>query len=223
MGRYKFKALGDGATPLPQKWVRRAGMEERRGGQGLGTGRGLGNVWRKEFDSPGLGSARSPPALCPWASRLSPYLIRPVKIRPAHHQAAVRLTCDPAGQARHNFWHDGCSFFFSLQLLFLEPGNTLHSPLPTPGAGGVLHSSSEVGGRQLDTDFSSRRTAFPATASQIGLEGKIIPFQGLLPSVCPELIVSWTLCFQQSLNLTSPCKVETSILQINTKGLREVP
>lgn len=77
------------------------------------------------------------------------------------------------------------------------------------------------GRRQLDTDFSSRRTAFPATASQIGLEGKIIPFQGLLPSVCSELIVSWTLCFQQSLNLTSPCKVETSILQINTKGLRE--
>ena len=39
-------------------------MEERRGGQGLGTGRGLGNVWQKEFDSPGLDSQPDHLQLC---------------------------------------------------------------------------------------------------------------------------------------------------------------
>lgn len=74
VGRYKFKALGDGATPLPQKWVRRAGMEERRGSQGLGTGRGLGNVWRKEFDSPGLDSEPGHLQLCALRPAACPHI-----------------------------------------------------------------------------------------------------------------------------------------------------
>ena len=108
-----------------------------------------------------------------------------LKIRPVHHQAALRLTCDPAVKLDTVPGTVAVPFFF-VAIIFRGREYCAPSPLHSWGRG-VLHSPSEVGGCKLDTDLSSQGTA---TAPPYRFQGKIFPIQRLLPSVCPELIVS---------------------------------